>query len=401
MKTWKHFTFMAFFAFFGIAVVFTACDNGTTEFLLDDEQEWDDLAPFFSKGVSFFGRFDKEGIEWIKDVNRYREQDFANVKSLGIDVIRLPIDFNFFTSDAPRYTLYPSFLNSLDRLVYFANKYQIYIILDNHPDGQPLITENYQNFLIPVWTQMAEYYKNRSKYIVFEILNEPNANGIFASNWGEMQREVINAIRMIDQNHWIVVSGLHVGEDPAVGLSALPKYTDNKLLYTFHFYEPHIFTLPEWHAFTMPDWVKDYDQLALPFPYDKDRMPVLPSGQAGTEWIEERFKNYPNEATTEVLTRKIDKVSDFMKQRNVPVFCGEFGADMMYARSEDRIRYYKFVRETLEARSIPWIMWQYFDKNGLFNPPNGKAEHIFKGDFNKDLNVELVRALGLTLPPQR
>jgi len=273
-------------------------------------------------------------------------------------------------------------------------KYQIYIIFDNHPASQPPVRNDYRNFLIPVWTQMAEHYKNRNEYVIYEILNEPNR--ISANAWGKMQGGVVDAIRKVDKNHWIVVSGIHTGNNPAEGLSFLPKYSDNKLLYTFHFYDPHVFT-HQGVAWT------DLPQMAslggVPFPYDKERMPKTPNDLKGT-WVENELMNYSTRGTTAALTKKIDQVTKFIKQRNVPVFCGEFGVYMCTCLPEDRVMYYRFIRESLEARNIPWLIWDYYYPFGIFDPPGGVFIWGFIGDIKTDLNIELVRALGLVSPPQ-
>jgi endoglucanase len=52
---------------------------------------------------------------------------------------------------------------------------------------------------------MAIHYKERSDFILFEILNEPH--GISTSDWGNIQNQAINAIRAHDSKHTIVVGG--------------------------------------------------------------------------------------------------------------------------------------------------------------------------------------------------
>ena len=130
----------------------------------------------------------------------------------------------------------------------------------------------------------------------------------------------------------------------------------------------------------------------VPFPYDEKRMPQIPQWAKGTR-VEDALKNYPVTGTIAALTKKIDQVSEFAKQKNVPIFCGEFAVMMWTCLPEDRIRYYQFVRESLETRNIPWITWDYTGQCGLFNTPEQR-----QSNFKKGLNVELVRALGLTPP---
>ena len=198
-----------------------------------------------------------------------------------------------------------------------AEKYQLYIILDNHPGSMPPVDRNIQNVLLPLWRQISDRYKNRSEYVIYEIMNEPN--GISNRDWGRVQGEVINAIRIIDPNKWIVVGGTNYNSiDDMV---SLPRYTDNKLLYTFHFYDPMLFTHQgaTWVTPSMES-IK-----GIPFPYDRNRMPALPNELRGT-WRETEFRNYPQEGTAAALIRQIDKAANFARQRNVPVFNGEIGA---------------------------------------------------------------------------
>jgi len=70
----------------------------------------------FSRGFNFTGWFELYGLEEIH-FGRYSEQDFADVKSLGADVIRLPVHFHRLTSGAPDYTITPCFLGFLIKLL--------------------------------------------------------------------------------------------------------------------------------------------------------------------------------------------------------------------------------------------------------------------------------------------
>ncbi|MDR2595818.1 MAG: glycoside hydrolase family 5 protein [Treponema sp.] len=351
----------------------------------------------FTKGVHFNMWFE-QNCNNAQEISfkRYVEQDFADVKKMGVDVIRLPIDFFLFTS-GPGYIIDPFLFKLLDKAVDWAEKYQINIILNNQPADQPPVSSDYRIFLLSVWTQMADHYKNRSEYVIYEILNEPNR--ITADVWGNMQGDVINAIRKIDKNHWIVVSGVHTGDNAVEQLFLLPKYEDNKLLYTFHFYDPAIFTHQGATLLTEPLLAS---LSKIPFPYDKKRMPSIPKGVKKGSYVENQFKNYSKIGTTAALEKIIGQAADFAKQRNVPVFCGEFSVYMNNVLPEDRLRWYKFVKEAFEARNISWITYGYYDPFGIFNPPNGVVTWwIFPRDINTDLNVELVRALGLNPPPQR
>jgi len=339
----------------------------------------------FSRGFNFNWWFELYGIEEI-NFGRYTEQDFANIKSLGADVIRLPAHFHRVTSGAPDYTIDPQFFRLLDRAVDMAEKYEIYIIIDFHfsEPGQSM-EEIYDRMLIPVWAQVAQRYRDRSDYVVYEILNEPM--GITDRRWGELQGKVIETIRKFDTKHSIIVTGADYG--PIEKLSTLPRYSDTNLIYTFHFYEPFLFT-HQGADYVGPGMA--YVE-GIPFPPDRNRMPKFLPEFKGT-WVESLYNNYSREGDPSVLYRLLDRAVAFSRQRNVPIFCGEFGVIRYNAPQEDKVRWYQLVAAALDERGISRTSWDYYGYGnfGIFN--------VIGGDFNSDLNVEVVRALGFTPPPQ-
>jgi len=331
----------------------------------------------FTRGINFSKWFESRAFSDIV-FERFTEQDFINVKSLGADVIRLPVAFhNFFTGKGS--TLEPQLLNYLDAAADWAEKHQIYLIIDNHSFHPTNPTDaNIDKILIPVWRQLAEHFKNRSNFIIYEVLNEPH--GISDERWGEIQGDAIEEIRKIDQKHTIIVGGTNFNSIEK--MTKVPAYADNNLIYTFHYYDPHIFT----HQGAM--WNKP--SLAplsdLPFPLGKNSIPKIHETFKGT-WVEESLKSYEHDSKFTTMSAALDKASAFSKERDVPVFCGEFGVFMIQSPAEDRVNWYKFVCEELAQRNITWTSWDYFGGFGIF-----KTEK--KGEFPSDLNGDILRVMG-------
>jgi endoglucanase len=339
----------------------------------------------FSKGVNFTGWLETESAESI-NYSMYTEQDFADVKNMGVDVIRLPVKMHPMTSGTPNYTLDPLLLRFLDMAVNWAEKYRLYLIIDNHSFHPINHTPNdIDKILLPVWAQIAQRYKDRSNFIVYEILNEPH--GISDARWGEVQGMAIDTIRRIDQKHAIIVGGTDFN---SIGkLSAMPKYSDPNLIYTFHFYDPHVFTHQgaSWGEPSMAALA------GVPFPYDRSRMPRTPNNLRET-WIESALNDYQRSSSSQTLNATLDRVVAFSKERNVPVFCGEFGVLLSNSRHEDRVRWYEFTTDALDRRNISRTSWDYFGGFGIFNS-NGF------GDVNYDLNIGVVKAMGFNPPEQK
>ncbi len=339
---------------------------------------------YFNNGVNLSGWFQANSPTEIH-FTKYTKEDFENIKSLGADVIRLPINLHSMTNGAPNYELDPLFLRFLDEVIDWAEELEINLILDNHTfDPSSNTDPNIGDILIPVWKNMSEHFKNRTDYIFYEILNEPH--GIDDVLWNEIQQNVIDAIRTNDSVHTIIVGP--AGWNSYNNLKYIPEYEDDNLIYTFHFYDPFLFT-HQGAGWTDPSLVP---LAGVPFPHNSSRMPGFPSELEGT-WVEYSFYNYQNEGTIGKVRELIDIAIQFKEERNVPVFCGEFGVLMDNAVNNDRILWYQVVRTYLEANDIAWTSWDYHGGFGLF-------EKNSNGLFDHDLNVNLLGALGFNIPPQ-
>lgn len=338
----------------------------------------------FNKGVNLTGWFQVNSPGEIQ-FTKYTKQDLVNIKSLGCDVIRLPISLHEMSSGSPDNTLNPLFFSFLDSVVTWSEQLQMYLILDDHSfDPSVNTSPTVETILKKVWPQMAAHYKDRSNYILYEILNEPH--GISTQSWGIIQKNVIDAIRLVDTKHTIVVGGS--GYNTYSELQNLPVYSDTNLLYTFHFYDPFMFT----HQGTTWNTPSMASLSGVPFPYDPLTMPPCPNDLLGT-WVESALNNYPVDGTVAKVKSLIDYAINFRNSRNVKVFCGEFGVYIPNCDTSDRVYWYQVVREYLEENDIPWTIWDYQGGFGLFKKGSNQM-------FNHDLNISLLQGLGFNVPPQ-
>ncbi len=338
----------------------------------------------FTKGVNLTNWFQTPSARQVQ-FNKYTKKDFENIKSLGCDVIRLPINLHYMTNGAPDYEIDPLFYTFMDQVVDWAEELQIHLILDNHtfdPSGNtdPAV----RNILLKVWPRVAAHYKDRSNFIYYEVLNEPH--GISDEEWNDIQKNVVTAIRAVDAKHTIIVGPANWNSFH--NLDKMPVFDDDNLIYTFHFYEPFLFT----HQGA--SWVSPSMEplTGVPYPYNADSMPPLPENLKGS-WIESAYNNYHTAGTEQYVRDMIDTAAQFMAERNVPLFCGEMGVYMQNSKNNDRIFWYKTVREYMDSLKIPYTMWDYRGGFGLF-------EKDSYGMFEHDLNVPLLQALGWNVPEQ-
>lgn len=341
----------------------------------------------FHKGVNFTNWLEFRPAEAI-DENLFTKKDFENVKKLGCDVVRLPIHFEKICKEEDGYLIPDKIFRILDKVVSWIDELGLFVIFDFHNSTHmdSFTSSDVENILIPVWGQLAERYKDASKNIVFELMNEPH--GIDISVWNEIIARVFAKVREIDKNHYIVVGGADWNSFNA--MKQLPDFKDDKVIYTFHFYDPHTFT----HQGA--GWCHMERVIGIPFPYDKDKMPALP--EDATEDEKRRFEKYPSEGSIEAVVQFFDQYVQFSIDRNAPVYCGEFGCFQPFADKKERVNWYEIVASLLEERNIARTSWDYFGAFGMYDiRRNSEGRFCPQSEykFPDDLNMDIVRALGL------
>jgi len=336
----------------------------------------------FTKGVNLTGWFGASSAKSIP-FTKFTKKDLQNIKSLGCDVIRLPITLHYMTNGAPNYEIDPLFYQYLDQVIDWTEELQLNLIIDNHTI-EVATSKTVEAPLLKIWPQMARHYKDRSMLVFYEILNEPNK--LLAADWEVIQAKVVESIRVYDTKHTIVVTGADWGG--IGGLIALKKLSDPNLIYSFHFYDPFLFT-HQGASWTNPSLA---DLANVPFPYDAARMPACPPSLKG-EWVENSLNySYKTDGTAAKLKSTIDLAVKYATTNGVKVFCGEFGVYNMNSIDKDRVEWYKTVPAYLTQKSIPWTMWDYQGGFGLFNKGSNEI-------FEYDINRPLAEGMGFVLPP--
>ena len=336
----------------------------------------------FTKGVNITGWFGASNARSVP-FTKFTKKDLQNIKSLGCDVVRLPITLHYMTNGAPDYTIDPLFYTYLDQVIDWTEELQLNLIIDNHTIDVAT-SKTVEAPLLKIWPQMARHYKDRSMLIFYEILNEPN--GLLDTYWSAIQAKVVDSIRAYDTKHTIVVTG--AGWGGIAGLTALKKLSDPNLIYSFHFYDPMLFT-HQGASWTNPSQI---DLTGVPFPYDAARMPACPASLKGT-WVETSLNvAYKTDGTVAKLKSTIDLAVKYATTNGVKIFCGEMGVYNMNSLDKDRVEWYKTVTAYLTQKDIPWTMWDYKGGFGLFNKGSKEV-------FENDINRPMAEGMGFVLPP--
>ena len=340
--------------------------------------------PPFSRGLNLTNWFQYNSAHQVQ-FTRYTFEDFEDIQSLGVDVIRLPINLHAMTSGAPDYLVDPLLFYFLDQIVDWTEALDMHLILDNHTFDPATNTDiGIYPILMAVWPQMAEHFRERGPNLYYEILNEPH--GITDLVWNTIQQNVVSAIRNMDSTHTIVVGP--AGWNSYNNLDDMLLYDDDNLIYTFHFYDPFLFT-HQGASWSDPSLVS---LSGVPFPSGAGPLPSCPPELIGT-WIQNELGNYANTGTVDAIQNTLDIAAAFSEDRGVPIYCGEFGVYIPNADPAHRVAWYQTVVQYLDSLDIAWTMWDYHGGFGLFEPGGSDL-------FDHDLNLPLLAAMGLNVPEQ-
>ena len=283
-----------------------------------------------------------------------RKQEMAEIARTGFKTVRIPVDFGAWASIDPPYRWEtPEFLAAPDSLLTWALANNLTAIIDLHHvefDGSVSGADSTAR-VVWLWQQIAQRYKNTNpEKVLFELRNEPH--DITAAAWRTQATQLIQTVRAIAPNHTLVV-GFHDWNGRDAMLKSEP-FTDPNIIYTFHFYDPFVFTHQgaTWAGSGLPD-LRD-----VPFPANAGTRITVPASAKGT-WVEGAINNYANEATYEVIYRNLETTKTWSTTKNVPIFLGEFGSYNLNADPASRCRHAEAIYVALGKFQIPSAWWEW------------------------------------------
>jgi len=374
------------------ALAIAGCTRNLYGVLPSDDGDYKPLVKTaFTRGVNLASCFDvSKGNDasniWMGYIN---DETFQHLVEMGMDVVRVPMTLGRFAGPASSdYKLQDAFWKNLDILLDLGDKYGITVIIDNHQGGYVAAypDDHAEGFMKSVWRQIATHCKDRSSKVVYELQNEPDGDW-WKDHWHELQGQLIEEIRKVDTSHSIIVTA-----NPGRSMSELPEYEDDNLIYTFHFYSPMVFT----HQGASWTDLKNIGG-KVPYPWNDKFDGEALAGNVSNTTYKKNLLDYAYLGTELSVQQEMDNIITEARRRNVRLFMGEFGVIGQFettkgAPAEDRCRWHEFVRKYAEQNGISWTVWKYSGDFGLFNVERNPK-------FNRDLNLDLIKALGFQIPP--
>ena len=241
--------------------------------------------------------------------------------------------------------------------------------------------------------------------IALEFLNEPQlCRHGSGDDWLSLQRLLVADVRSISAVLPVVVTGCGGQLDGLTASKDFP-FSDPNIIYTFHFYEPFVFTHQS---------VEKYYPLIRHLPYPassgsldealtnvaaaaEEKGLVGMTGLLAREKAKIKVRRYFSMKTDiSFIQRRFDEINSWANRIAVPsnrIFLGEFAALATPPNTTDndyegRLRWVEDVRRTAEAKGFSFAHWLYDDSRGPLIDP-GKLS----------LHPRLGATLGFSSPP--
>lgn len=258
-----------------------------------------------------------------------READIKKISQLGFNCIRVPFNYRLIEKTPYRYD--QEGVRFLDRVIRWAKKYKIWVILDLHaaPGAQnhdwhsdslgkaELWTkkEN-QDRTLALWEFLADRYKDEECVAGYDLLNEAVLANTKLLN--RFYKKVIKRIRSVDKNHILFIEGNVWATD----VDCLDRFDDDNYVLSIHNYAPFEF------AFNF------IPHSSYPFK----------SPQGG--W------------NKKVTRRHLSQYKKISQKRDLPIFVGEFGVNARQGLfGEDR--WLADVLKCFNDYGFHWTYWTY------------------------------------------
>ena len=328
---------------------------------------------------------------------RLGPSDFALMKEAGLTCVRLTLDPKvLFDEEDPAEPL--AAISSVDWAVSLALGAGLGVVLDPiHGNSDDDAFEHrlardpsFEAKVEAFWEALARRYSAvSSDKILFEIMNEPHLSTrepIDPSWWPAVQEKLAAAIRRGAPGNTIVATGEKWGG--VDGLLALAPLEDANVVYSFHCYEPFIFT----HQGA--EWTDPLHKELSGVPYPSSPELVAPIlGSMQDKKARDRVASYGAQKWDAGKVRAfVARAAEWGKRNGVAVWCGEFGVYRKSAPAADRLSWIRDMRSALESLGVGWAMWEYDSGFGLVSYRDKRHRRGLL------VEPESFAALGLAMP---
>lgn len=317
----------------------------------------------FTKGINLGGWLSQSSLAKKHLDTFITPKDIQRIAAMGVDHVRLPIDFELIEDEEGniRESGYAYIQNAIDwcldaglNVVLDLHKTAGYVFDDSEYSSGFFSSEKLQSRFVNLWNKLAGRFGKYYEHVAFELLNEI-VDEKCADKWNEIAKRAIRTIRTIAPKVWIIVGGTR--SNSVISVKELGRPYDNRIVYTFHCYEPLIFT----HQAAY--WVEN-----MPSDYRVDYPETVKFYLSENYRLIDRAYAYPIEHLADMTCGKDFFKSFFLEalevaeQYDVPLYCGEYGV-IDQASPEATLRWFQDIHAIFEKYGISRAVWSYKEMN--------------------------------------
>jgi len=286
--------------------------------------------------------------------NYITEPDLKRIAEWGCDHVRLPVDYMIFEKDDNPGEYLEEGLKYVDNAISWAHKYGLNVVLDlhhapgyflNHGEKNNLFTNrDSQIRFINIWKFFAERYAAIGDNLRFELLNELSCKK--SEQWNNLWQETAEAIFAITPARKVIVGSDHF--NMVQGLKNLTISSNPNVLYTFHLYEPMLFS--HQRAYWWEPYCSYLRSVCYPCKFEEHREfygDRIPDGMTENGVFDKEY-----------IRRVMQPAIDFMKKSNRPLYIGEYGV-YETADQESMVRWYNDMADLCLEYGMGRSAWSY------------------------------------------
>ncbi len=287
-----------------------------------------------------------------------QEGDLRQIARWGFDHVRLPIDYEVL-EDEEGNTLEEGYA-VIKGVLEWSKLYELNVVLDlhkaygydfndagNNEKNNLFSNESLQQRFLNLWAQIAVHFGHYDN-VAFELLNEV-VEKENAQAWNNLIRKTVTTIRQITNDTPVIYGGIQWNSVKTLKLLEVPM--DSNTIFTFHFYEPLLFTHQKAH------WVETMDKnktIVYPGQMQDYRKESEVLGYQGEVVI----KSHSNTMGEEFIREMVQEAVQAAANAGVGLYCGEFGV-IDQAPLIDTLRWFKDVNTVFRENHIGCAVWNY------------------------------------------
>ncbi|MBE5871191.1 MAG: glycoside hydrolase family 5 protein [Lachnospiraceae bacterium] len=287
-----------------------------------------------------------------------KEEDIEQISAYGFDHVRLPIDYEVFeTEDGEKKE---EGFARVHEVIGWCEKRNLPIILDLHKaygydfndagddDKNRLFHDAaVQERFLELWRRIAGEFSG-CKTVAFELLNEV-VEDKNADSWNELIDRAVGEIRKITKDTIIIYGGIQWNSANTIRFLKPPA--DENIIFTFHFYEPLVFTHQWAH------WMPVMEKIGTMNYPDKMERYIEASEILGGQG-ESVLRSGQEEMGIDYLREMVNIAVSSAKEKKASLYVGEFGV-IDQAPQEDTLRWFRDTMKVFEENNIGCALWTY------------------------------------------